>query len=29
VLTDIGTLQVWCDETPGKRTWQLEFNLRD
>lgn len=29
VLTDIGTLQVWCDETPGKRSWQLEFNLRD
>lgn len=29
VLTDIGTLQVWCDESPGKRSWQLEFNLRD
>lgn len=29
VLTDIGTLQLWCDEAAGGRSWKLEFELRD
>lgn len=29
VLTDIGTLQVWCDEIGGDRRWKLEFELRN
>lgn len=27
-LTEIGTLQVWCSEIDGKRTWQLQFDIR-
>lgn len=29
VLSDIGTLQLWCDEANGDRHWKLEFELRD
>jgi hypothetical protein len=30
VLTDIGTVQLWCDEIGGKqRSWKLEVDLRD
>ncbi len=28
VLTDIGTVQLWCDELKGKRSWKLEVDLR-
>ena len=27
-LTEIGTLELWCKETPGERKWKLEFNTR-
>ncbi|WP_437229635.1 Hsp70 family protein [Planctomicrobium sp. SH661] len=27
-LTEIGTLQVWCSEVDGNRTWQLQFDVR-
>lgn len=28
VLTDIGTVQLWCDELQGTRSWKLEVDLR-
>lgn len=27
-LTEIGTLDVWCGETHGPRTWRLQFDVR-
>ena len=27
-LTEIGTLQLWCDETKGSNSWKLEFSIR-
>ncbi|WP_245764483.1 hsp70 family protein [Planctomicrobium piriforme] len=27
-LTEIGTLQVWCGDVNGSRTWQLQFDIR-
>ncbi|RMF87070.1 MAG: hypothetical protein D6741_21075 [Planctomycetota bacterium] len=27
-LTEIGTLELWCAEADGKRTWRLEFDVR-
>lgn len=27
-LTEIGTLEVWCGEANGKRTWKLPFDIR-
>ncbi|MCR4573551.1 MAG: Hsp70 family protein [Lentisphaeria bacterium] len=27
-LTDIGTLQLWCDDLKGKNSWKLEFDIR-
>ena len=27
-LTDIGTLQLWCDEIKGENSWKLEFDIR-
>jgi hypothetical protein len=27
-LTDIGTLEVWCREAGGERTWRLQFDVR-
>ena len=29
VLTDIGTLQLWCHDLRGEGRWKLEFELRD
>jgi hypothetical protein len=28
VLTDIGTLELWCDDSRGEHSWKLEFELR-
>ncbi|MBN2449876.1 MAG: Hsp70 family protein [Lentisphaeria bacterium] len=28
VLTEIGTLQLWCDDVRSESTWKLEFELR-
>jgi hypothetical protein len=28
-VTEIGTLELWCDEADGARKWKLEYNLRD
>ena len=27
-LTDIGTLQLWCDDLKGNNSWKLEFDIR-
>lgn len=27
-LTDIGTLQLWCEEINGENSWKLEFDIR-
>jgi molecular chaperone DnaK (HSP70) len=27
-LTEIGTLDLWCGETDGPRTWKLQFDVR-
>jgi hypothetical protein len=27
-LTEIGTLELWCREVGGERTWRLEFDVR-
>jgi molecular chaperone DnaK (HSP70) len=27
-LTEIGTLDVWCSESGGQRTWRLQFDVR-
>ena len=27
-LTDIGTLQLWCEELKGENSWKLEFDIR-
>ena len=27
-LTEIGTLELWCSEARGERTWKLEFDTR-
>ena len=27
-LTEIGTLEVWCREVRGERTWRLQFDVR-
>lgn len=27
-LTEIGTLEIWCGEISGTRTWRLEFDVR-
>jgi molecular chaperone DnaK (HSP70) len=29
VLSEIGTLQVWCNEVDGDRRWKLEYEVRD
>ncbi len=29
VLSDIGTLQLWCIENDGQGQWKLEYELRD
>lgn len=27
-LTEIGTLDLWCSETEGRRSWRLQFDVR-
>ncbi len=27
-LTEIGTLEMWCEQTDGSRRWQLQFDVR-
>jgi len=27
-LTDIGTLELWCEQVDGSRRWQLQFDVR-
>jgi len=27
-LTEIGTLEIWCSEAQGQRTWRLQFDVR-
>lgn len=29
VLTEIGTLQIWCRQADGNGEWKLEFEIRD
>ena len=29
VLTEIGTLELWCDDARGGNSWKLQFELRD
>jgi hypothetical protein len=28
-VTEIGTLELWCDDLAGKRRWKLEYNVRE
>ena len=28
-ITELGVMEVWCDEVDGSRSWKLEFNVRD
>jgi len=28
-VTEVGTLELWCDERGGGRHWKLEYNVRD
>ncbi len=28
VLTEVGTIQVWCDEESGERSWRLDYQVR-
>ena len=27
-LTEIGTLDLWCSEVDGRRSWRLQFDVR-
>ena len=27
-VTELGTLEIWCNEFRGNRAWKLEFDLR-
>ena len=27
-LTEIGTLELWCSEVAGPKTWKLQFDVR-
>lgn len=27
-LTEVGTLDLWCSETEGRRSWKLQFDVR-
>lgn len=29
VVTELGALEIWCEETNGERRWKLEFSVRD
>jgi molecular chaperone DnaK (HSP70) len=28
-VTEVGTLELWCDEVSGARKWKLEYNVRE
>ena len=28
-LTEIGTIQLWCDHVGGEGSWKLEFDIRE
>ncbi|MBP5622984.1 MAG: Hsp70 family protein [Thermoguttaceae bacterium] len=28
VVTELGALEIWCEETNGERSWKLEFSVR-
>ncbi len=28
-VTEVGTLELWCDEVSGARRWKLEYNVRE
>jgi hypothetical protein len=28
-VTEIGTLELWCEERGGGRRWKLEYNVRE
>jgi hypothetical protein len=28
-VTEIGTLELWCDDVAGNRRWKLEYNVRE
>lgn len=28
LLTEIGTMELWCEQTDGTRRWQLQFDVR-
>ena len=28
-VTEIGTVEIWCEAVEGKDEWRLEFNIRD
>ena len=29
VVTELGALEIWCEETGGDRSWKLEFSVRE
>ncbi len=29
VVTEMGALEIWCEETNGRRRWKLEFSVRE
>ena len=29
ILTEVGTLELWCQSTQDSRRWKLEYNVRD
>jgi hypothetical protein len=28
-VTEVGTLELWCNSTRDPRRWKLEFNVRE
>jgi hypothetical protein len=28
-VTEVGTLDLWCESTRDQRRWKLEFNVRE
>ena len=28
-ITEVGTLELWCESRDAKRRWKLEFNVRE
>ncbi len=28
-ITELGAMEIWCDEVDGPRSWKLEFSVRD